>query len=73
MSMDRGGNRGVGNSASACATRSHVMSLAAARRADGYVEVGPTLQVVGQMTVFALGDLSTADVKMAAAAGARRP
>ena len=44
-------------------------SLASARRADGYVEVGPTLQVVGQTTVFALGDVSTADVKMAAAAG----
>jgi apoptosis-inducing factor 2 len=44
-------------------------SLSAARRADGYVEVGPTLQVTGQTTVFALGDLSTADVKMAASAG----
>src|ERR1019366_3208140 len=32
-------------------------SLLAARRADGYVQVGPTLQVVGQSTVFALGDL----------------
>jgi apoptosis-inducing factor 2 len=43
--------------------------LASVRRADGYVEVGPTLQVAGQTTVFALGDLSTADVKMAASAG----
>jgi NADH dehydrogenase FAD-containing subunit len=40
-------------------------ALLPARRADGYVEVGPTLQVVGQDTVFALGDLSTADAKMA--------
>jgi NADH dehydrogenase FAD-containing subunit len=39
--------------------------LLPARRADGYVEVEPTLQVVGQETVFALGDLSTADAKMA--------
>ena len=44
-------------------------SLLAARRADGYVQVGPTLQVVGQSTVFALGDLSTADAKMAGFAG----
>ena len=44
-------------------------SLAGARRDDGYVEVGPTLQVVGQTTVFALGDLSTADAKMAGFAG----
>jgi NADH dehydrogenase FAD-containing subunit len=43
--------------------------LAAARRPDGYVEVGPTLQVAGQTTVFALGDLSTADAKMAGFAG----
>jgi NADH dehydrogenase FAD-containing subunit len=43
--------------------------LAAARRPDGFVEVGPTLQVTGQTTVFALGDLSTADAKMAAFAG----
>jgi NADH dehydrogenase FAD-containing subunit len=40
-------------------------ALLAARRPDGYVEVGPTLQVVGHETVFALGDLSTADAKMA--------
>jgi apoptosis-inducing factor 2 len=44
-------------------------SLSSARRADGYVEVGPTLQVTGQTTVFALGDLSTADAKMAGFAG----
>jgi NADH dehydrogenase FAD-containing subunit len=43
--------------------------LSAARRADGYVEVGPTLQVTGQTSVFAIGDLSTADAKMAAFAG----
>jgi NADH dehydrogenase FAD-containing subunit len=43
--------------------------LQSARRADGFVEVEPTLQVVGQTTVFALGDLSTADTKMAATAG----
>ncbi len=43
--------------------------LAAARRPDGFVEVGPTLQVVGQTRVFALGDLSTADAKMAGFAG----
>jgi apoptosis-inducing factor 2 len=44
-------------------------ALASARRADGYIEVGPTLQVAGQTTVFALGDLSTADAKMAGFAG----
>jgi NADH dehydrogenase FAD-containing subunit len=43
--------------------------LAAARRSDGFVEVGPTLQVAGQTTVFAIGDMSTADAKMAAFAG----
>jgi NADH dehydrogenase FAD-containing subunit len=43
--------------------------LKAARRRDGFVEVTPTLQVVGQTTVFALGDLSTADAKMAGFAG----
>jgi NADH dehydrogenase FAD-containing subunit len=40
-------------------------ALLPARRADGFVEVEPTLQVVGQETVFAVGDLSTADAKMA--------
>jgi NADH dehydrogenase FAD-containing subunit len=44
-------------------------ALRPARRADGYIEVGPTLQVTGQSTVFALGDLSTADAKMAGFAG----
>jgi apoptosis-inducing factor 2 len=40
-------------------------ALAPARRADGFIEVGPTLQVAGQTTVFAVGDISTADSKMA--------
>jgi NADH dehydrogenase FAD-containing subunit len=44
-------------------------ALLPARRADGFIEVGPTLQVVGQTTVFAVGDISTADSKMAAFAG----
>jgi len=44
-------------------------TLAPARRPDGFIEVGPTLQVTGQTTVFALGDVSTADAKMAAFAG----
>jgi NADH dehydrogenase FAD-containing subunit len=39
--------------------------LLSARRPDGFIEVGPTLQVAGQTTVFALGDISTADAKMA--------
>jgi NADH dehydrogenase FAD-containing subunit len=39
--------------------------LASARSADGFIEVGPTLQVAGQTTIFALGDLSDADSKMA--------
>jgi NADH dehydrogenase FAD-containing subunit len=43
--------------------------LLAARRPDGFVEVGPTLQVTGNDHVFAIGDLSTADAKMAAFAG----
>jgi NADH dehydrogenase FAD-containing subunit len=43
--------------------------LKTARRSDGFVEVTPTLQVVGQTSVFALGDLSTADAKMAGFAG----
>lgn len=41
-------------------------ALLPALQADGFVRVEPTLQVVGQTTVFALGDLSTADAKMAA-------
>jgi NADH dehydrogenase FAD-containing subunit len=44
-------------------------ALRAARRADGFIEVSPTLQVAGQTTVFALGDVSTADSKMAGFAG----
>ena len=44
------------------------MSSISARRPDGFIEVEPTLQVRGQATVFALGDLSTADAKMAGAA-----
>jgi NADH dehydrogenase FAD-containing subunit len=43
--------------------------LSTARQPDGYVEVGPNLQVTGQTSVFAIGDLSTADAKMAAFAG----
>ena len=39
--------------------------LATARRADGFIEVTPTLQVAGQATVFALGDVSSIDSKMA--------
>jgi NADH dehydrogenase FAD-containing subunit len=44
-------------------------ALVPARRADGFIEVGPTLQVAGQTNVFALGDVSTADSKMAGYAG----
>jgi NADH dehydrogenase FAD-containing subunit len=44
-------------------------ALAPARRSDGFIDVGPTLQVAGQSTVFALGDVSTADSKMAGLAG----
>ena len=44
-------------------------ALAPARRADGFIEVTPTMQVTGQSTVFAVGDLSTADTKMAGFAG----
>src|ERR1700704_396979 len=44
-------------------------ALLPARRADGCIEVGPTLQVAGQTSVFAIGDVSTADSKMAAFAG----
>jgi apoptosis-inducing factor 2 len=43
--------------------------LADARRADGFVEVTPFLQVAGQDRVFAAGDVSTADHKMAGIAG----
>ena len=44
-------------------------ALVPARRADGFIDVGPTLQVAGQATVFAIGDISTADSKMAGFAG----
>jgi hypothetical protein len=43
--------------------------LAGARGPDGLIEVSPTLQVAGQERVFALGDVSTADRKVAGAAG----
>jgi NADH dehydrogenase FAD-containing subunit len=43
--------------------------LATARRPDGFVEVTPQLQVIGQDRVFAVGDVSTADHKMAGIAG----
>jgi apoptosis-inducing factor 2 len=39
--------------------------LAAARRPDGFVAVGPALRVAGHDNVFAIGDVSTADAKMA--------
>jgi NADH dehydrogenase FAD-containing subunit len=42
--------------------------LAAARQPDGFIEVNQQLQVAGQSTVFALGDVSTIDIKMAARA-----
>ena len=43
--------------------------LAGARGADGHIAVTPTLQVAGQDRVFALGDVSSADRKVAGAAG----
>jgi NADH dehydrogenase FAD-containing subunit len=43
--------------------------LAAARGPDGFVTVGPALQVGGHRNVFAIGDVSTADAKMAGMAG----
>jgi NADH dehydrogenase FAD-containing subunit len=46
-----------------------VGGLASARRPDGFVEVTPDLRVVGQDRVFAVGDVSTADHKMAGIAG----
>jgi apoptosis-inducing factor 2 len=39
--------------------------LATARRPDGFIEVTPQLQVIGQDRVFAVGDVSSADHKMA--------
>jgi NADH dehydrogenase FAD-containing subunit len=44
-------------------------SLAGARQPDGRVAVAPSMQVVGQGRVFALGDVATADHPMAGAAG----
>lgn len=43
--------------------------LAGARSADGFIEVTPYLQVAGYDRVFAIGDVSTADHKMAGLAG----
>lgn len=43
--------------------------LAVARGADGFVKVGPALQVGGHDNVFAIGDVSDADAKMAGIAG----
>ncbi len=42
--------------------------LAAARTSEGFIAVTPELRVVGQERVFALGDVSDADRKMAAIA-----
>jgi apoptosis-inducing factor 2 len=39
--------------------------LATARRPDGFIEVTPQLRVAGQDRVFAVGDVSAADHKMA--------
>jgi NADH dehydrogenase FAD-containing subunit len=39
--------------------------LAGARRADGFIEVTPYLQVAGYDRVFAIGDVAAADHKMA--------
>jgi apoptosis-inducing factor 2 len=43
--------------------------LTAARGSDGFVRVGPTLQVEGHANVFAIGDVSDADAKLAGRAG----
>jgi NADH dehydrogenase FAD-containing subunit len=43
--------------------------LHAARRDDGFIETGPTLQVAGHQNVFALGDASSIDTNMAGRAG----
>lgn len=45
--------------------------LAGARTAEGYIEVTPELRVAGHDRVFALGDVSTADRKMAGFARAQ--
>jgi NADH dehydrogenase FAD-containing subunit len=39
--------------------------LASARQPEGFIEVNQQLQVAGQSTVFALGDVSSIDIKMA--------
>ena len=44
-------------------------SLASARTTEGFIEVDPHLRVLGHQNVFALGDVSTADAKMAGFAG----
>jgi NADH dehydrogenase FAD-containing subunit len=44
-------------------------ALAQARLPDGSIEVNAQLQVVGQPAVFALGDVSSADLKTAGRAG----
>jgi NADH dehydrogenase FAD-containing subunit len=44
-------------------------ALSGARRADGHLDVTPTLQLVGHETVFAIGDVSAADRNMAGIAG----
>jgi NADH dehydrogenase FAD-containing subunit len=44
-------------------------SLAPARRSDGFVEVTPEMRVAGQETVFAVGDVTSGEAKMAAIAG----
>jgi apoptosis-inducing factor 2 len=44
-------------------------NLAGLRRPDGSIEVTPQLQVAGQTTVFALGDVAAADLKTAGRAG----
>ena len=46
-----------------------VGDLAAARQADGFIATTPTLQVEGHGNVFALGDASSIDHKMAGRAG----
>jgi NADH dehydrogenase FAD-containing subunit len=47
------------------------LTLHAAQRPDGFVEVNEHLQLAGQETVFALGDVAAAGVKMASRAVAQ--
>ena len=47
--------------------------LAGARTADGWITVAPTLQVEVQTSVFAVGDVSTVDLKTAGRAGRQAP